>query len=159
MLYYTIIQEHDVEAFSPINQNLLPQGSSDLSSPDWMSVSMREAQTSRSDFSRFGPSTPMSNLLGSDQLQAVDQMLDLIGTSNQADANPGNDGCSQNVLARNAQMEYLQQKDTGTDSGGDDSSWGGSCTVDSPDLKYSDLQPLRPGSYGTPTYDSHQDLF
>nr|XP_024372366.1 uncharacterized protein LOC112280779 isoform X1 [Physcomitrium patens] len=152
-------QEHDVEAFSPINQNLLPQGSSDLSSPDWMSVSMREAQTSRSDFSRFGPSTPMSNLLGSDQLQAVDQMLDLIGTSNQADANPGNDGCSQNVLARNAQMEYLQQKDTGTDSGGDDSSWGGSCTVDSPDLKYSDLQPLRPGSYGTPTYDSHQDLF
>jgi hypothetical protein len=151
-------QEHDVQVFSPTNQNLLPLGSRDLASPEWMLGSMTGAQTSRDGSNQFGPTTAMNNLSGGDQLEAGHQMLALIETSNQAGSNPGNAGSNQNVLAGRAQMDFLQQQSTGADSGGDNNSRGGGSTVDSPDLKYSDLQSLRP-AYGTSSiYDSHHNL-
>ncbi|XP_024390965.1 uncharacterized protein [Physcomitrium patens] len=152
-------QEHDVQAFSPSNQSLLPLESRDLSSPEWMMGSITGAQTSRDGSHQYRPSTPMNNLSASEQLEAGDRMLALINTSNQAGSNPGNDGSNQNVLTGRSQMEFLQQQNTGADSGGDNNSRGGGSTVNSPDLKYPELQSLRPSSYGTSSiYDSHHNL-
>ncbi|KAG0580797.1 hypothetical protein KC19_4G200200 [Ceratodon purpureus] len=151
-------QEHDVQVFSPTNQNLLPLASRDLASPEWMLGSMAGAQTSRDGSNQFGSTTSMNNLSGSDQLEAGHQILALIDTSNQAGSNPGNAGSNQNVLAGRAQMDFLQQQSTGADSGGDNNSRGGGSTVDSPDLKYPELQALRPAYGTTSIYDSHHNL-
>lgn len=113
------------------------------------------AQTSRDGSNQYGPPTSMS-----DQLEAGHQMLALIETSNQAGSNPAGNaqGSNQSVLAGRSQMDFLQRQTTGADSGGDNNSRGGGSTVDSPDLKYPELQALRP-AYGTSSiYDSHHNL-
>lgn len=152
-------QEHDVQVFSPTNQNLLPLPSRDLASSEWMLGNMTSgAQTSRDGSNQYGPTMSMSSLPGNDQLEAGHPMLALIETSNQAGSNPGNAGSNQSVLAGRSQMDFLQQQNTGADSGGDNNSRGGGSTVDSPDLKYPELQALRP-AYGTSSiYDSHHNL-
>lgn len=110
------------------------------------------AQASRDGSNQYGLMMSMNTLQGSEHLEAGHPMLGLIESSNQqAGSNAG----------RSSQMEFLQQQQStgGADSGGDNSSRGGGSTVDSPDLKYPELQALRPGSYGTSSiYDAHHNL-
>lgn len=156
------LQEHDVQVFSPSNQSLLPlqTSSRDISSPEWMLGGLTGGQTPHSDgANHFRPSSSLNNLSGGGQLEGH-QMLALIETSNMRPGeggHPGDSGSNQNIQAGRTQMDFLQQHNTGTESGGDNNNSHGGGSVDGPDLKYSDLQALRP--YGPPSiYDSHHNL-
>jgi hypothetical protein len=153
------LQEHDVQVFSPSNQNLIPlQSSRDIASPEWMLGSMTGGQTPRAGSNHFGPSSSLNNITPSSELESGHQMLALIETSNQAGGNSGNGGSNQNGQSGHAQIELMQQHNTGTDSGGDNNSRGGGSTVDSPDLKYPELQAPRHNYGPSSIYESHHNL-
>ncbi|XP_024378733.1 uncharacterized protein [Physcomitrium patens] len=138
-------QEHDVQAFSPSSQNLIPR---DIASPEWMLGSMA-GQAPRTGSNPYGTSA-LNNLSGNGQLESGHQIMSLIDQPNQGCGHPGNGGCNQTVQGSHTPMEFMQQHNTVTeaDSGGDNTSRGGGSTVDSPDMKYPELQALRPYASG-----------
>jgi hypothetical protein len=153
-----MLQEHDAQAYSPSSQNLIPR---DIASPEWMLGSMAAGgQTPRPGSNPFGTSS-MNHISGNGQLESGHQIMSLIDSSpNQGGGNSG-DGASKQSGEQggHAAMEFMQQHNSGADSGGDNSRGGGS-TVDSPDMKYPELQAMRPYGGGTSAsiYDSHHNL-
>lgn len=154
-----MLQEHDVQAYSPSSQNLMPR---DIASPEWMLGSMAAGgQTQRSGANQFGTS-PMNHLSGNGQLESGHEIISLIDASpNQGGGAPG-DGVSNQSAEQGGHtaMEFMQQHNSGADSGGDNNSRGGGSTVDSPDMKYPELQAMRPYGSGSSAsiYDSHHNL-
>ncbi|KAG0576384.1 hypothetical protein KC19_5G075800 [Ceratodon purpureus] len=151
-------QEHDVQAYSPSSQNLIAR---DIASPDWMLGGMAAGgQTPRSGSNHFGTSS-MNHMSVNGQLESGQQIMSLIDSSpNQGGGNPGDGVSNQSVeQGGHAAMEFIQQHNSGADSGGDNSRGAGS-TVDSPDMKYPELQAMRPygGGSSAAIYDSHHNL-
>lgn len=142
-------QEHDAQVFSPSSQNLIPR---DIASPEWMLGSMA-GQTPRTESNHFGNSS-LNNLTGNGQLESGHPVMSLIDSPKEGDG-----GSNQAGQRGHTPVEFMQQHNTGADSGGDNNSRGGGSTVDSPDMKYPELQALRPYGGGPPSiYESHNNL-
>ncbi|BBM97994.1 protein MpSPL1 [Marchantia polymorpha subsp. ruderalis] len=129
------------QVYSTSIQDLLPSmHSRDMSGSDWMLGNL--AGQNRDSSAPFGSST--LNMSGG-QLEGH-QMLALL-SENPAAIREGTSGSGQQARA----VEFLQQH--GSD-GGDGTRAGGT------DLKFPELQALRPGpgSFGTSIYDSHHNI-
>jgi len=142
-----ILQEHDVQVF--------PR---DIASPEWMLGSMTGGQTPRSGSNHFGSSS-LNHISGNGQLESGHQIMSLIDSPSQGGGNPGDGGSNQTEQGGHTPMEFMQQHNSGADSGGDNNSRGGGSTVDSPDMKYPELQAMRPyGGGSSSIYDSHHNI-
>ena len=158
------MQEHDVQAYSPSSQNLIPR---DIASPEWMLGSMAAGgQTPRSGSNQFGTSSMSHTISGNGQLESGKQIMSLIDSSpngGQGRGNPG-DGLSNQSGEQGGSghtaVEFMQQHNSGADSGGENNSRGGGSTVDSPDMKYPELHAMRPygGGSSASIYDSHHNI-
>lgn len=91
-------------------------------------------------------------------MESGQQIMSLIDSPNQqGGGNPGDGGS--NHTEQQGGHEFMQQHNSGADSGGDNNSRGGGSTVDSPDMKYPDLQGMRPyGGGSSSIYDSHHNI-